>query len=101
MSLQDYSAGSFILRRRWRSSSSWLPTTPRPAKASVPGNEATSSGNRVAERCRNSHLDENCRPLPAARGPIGFESKDRSVAGGGGGARGASAPTTKETGNSI
>jgi hypothetical protein len=32
-----------------------------PAKASAPGNEATSPRNRVAERRRNGHLDENCQ----------------------------------------
>jgi uncharacterized membrane protein len=49
----------YVLRLRWRSSSSWLPTTPRPAKASVPGNEAASPRNRGGERHRNGHLDKN------------------------------------------
>jgi uncharacterized membrane protein len=34
---------------------------PRPPKASVPGNEATSPRKRVAERRRNGHPDENCQ----------------------------------------
>jgi hypothetical protein len=31
------------------------------SKASVRGTEATGPGNRVAERRRNGHLDENCQ----------------------------------------
>jgi hypothetical protein len=41
----------------------------------------TSRRNRVAGRCRNGHLHESRQAAAPARGPIGFESKDRSVVG--------------------